>query len=884
VNLSLIPARPAIVGASPDSLVESPSAANVNLTGGYFSSTVSAFFDGLGAAQKVSSTAGNSPTRQLSVTIPAQTELATPGLYPVVLQNSALAPPAPGMSAVNFAVEPAIKDIPTAASATLTVGVSPSSVALNLAAGTAIVTNKNDNTVSVINLLATPPVVTATIPVGHTPTGVAVDDVLSPALALVVNNADNTVSVINLNTNSVTSTVSLAGFTPAGSAPLSIGVSNTSHRALVANQNTNQATVIDLLTPNPAASCNAAPCPLFAVGGSQRPVSTGQSPQVGIDPRLNWAVTTAGGGGTITFIDLGRAATAGDSGRNPLVVGTLNISTTIEGIGINTETHRVLLGDPSGPANLSPGVATFSLLNDAVSSFSTELGFTSAAINSLTNVGVVVNTNANSATIFELANGIALQTVSVGTSPVAVAVDQVSGNAVVVNQGDGSAPGSVSILSLGSRTSGGSFRTLHIVEASPAITFTPPAGALTLTINGSGFGPGSQVLLDGAPVPIQSVSANGRQIVVSVPAAMLGSARRYVLLVQNAAGSPPSVLSNASDLTVIQPVSVGNSPFGVAIDTDRDLAVVTNSGDNTVSLVQLTTGTVVAPPIPVGTSPQGVAVISRLGAAVVANNGSASITAIDETGALSPATAVLCATTNQCIDPTGIATNSDLAQIAVTSNNQTVVPATGNVNFFSLATGTITPTALGLTPNVDQDPTALAMDPDPLVNVTAVACGLVPTSTTTQAGSIDIVTPGSSAIQDRIAGLEDPTGVLFDPLNQVFLVANSASNNIVILDPSTLTTSVVNVGIDPTSIDYNFQTSTLVTVNSASNTMSVVDYLCPPNGTTCPAPQVRTILGVNGSQPFSTLLQFAVAIDPKLNLAVVVDPANHRVLLVPLPH
>jgi hypothetical protein len=28
----------------------------------------------------------------------------------------------------------------------------------------------------------------------------------------------------------------------------------------------------------------------------------------------------------------------------------------------------------------------------------------------------------------------------------------------------------------------------------------------------------------------------------------------------------------------------------------------------------------------------------------------------------------------------------------------------------------------------------------------------------------------------------------------------------------------------------------------------------------------------------------AVAIDPKLSLAVVVDPDNNRVLLVPLPH
>ena len=66
-------------------------------------------------------------------------------------------------------------------------------------------------------------------------------------------------------------------------------------------------------------------------------------------------------------------------------------------------------------------------------------------------------------------------------------------------------------------------------------------------------------------------------------------------------------------------------PVGVAVDTDRDLAVVTNSLDDTASLVSLTpvipdfspeslgdTG-IVGLPISVGTTPQGVAVIPRLG-------------------------------------------------------------------------------------------------------------------------------------------------------------------------------------------------------------------------------------------------------------------------------
>ena len=95
------------------------------------------------------------------------------------------------------------------------------------------------------------------------------------------------------------------------------------------------------------------------------------------------------------------------------------------------------------------------------------------------------------------------------------------------------------------------------------------------------------------------------------------------------------------------------------------------------------------------------------------------------------------------------------------------------------------------------------------------------------------------------------------------------------------------MGINPTSLDYNFQTSTLVTVNTTSNTMSVVQYQCPPgNGqvVNCPAPRTRVILGLPDSGQVSQLKQFAVAIDLKMNLAVVVDQNNDRVLLIPLPH
>ena len=137
------------------------------------------------------------------------------------------------------------------------------------------------------------------------------------------------------------------------------------------------------------------------------------------------------------------------------------------------------------------------------------------------------------------------------------------------------------------------------------------------------------------------------------------------------------------------------------------------------------------------------------------------------------------------------------------------------------------------------------------------------------------------AIVGRVSSLQNPSGVVFDPVNQVFLTVNSLVNNIVITNPATLTSSNVSVGIAPTSVDYDFQTSSLVTVNAGSHVMSVLDYACPPTvpAPACSVPQVRAVLGLGGAQTSSLVLgPNAVAIDPKLGLAVLVDPDNNRVL------
>lgn len=884
--------RPAIVASAPDSFSQNPGASvTLTLTGGFFSSASTALFNG----SSTGITTGVVSSRQLSVGIPAGS-LGTPGLYPVTVQNAGISAPAASMSAVNVAVTPAATNIPTAPIANLGVGTSPTAVAVDYASGIAVVANSGSNNVSLINLRATPtPAIAGTIPVGTAPTGVAVDDLLPHHIAVVVNSGDQTISTIDLTTGTVTSTLSVAigptAGSPAGPAPIpySVGINSLTHRAVVAYQSFNEATILDVSTGTPVI--------VQQIGGDPTaPLGTGTTPQIAVDEQLNWAIVTPGGGGaqTTNIVDLGHNAINGDVVRAPEVVASLALSTT--GVGISSETHQALFTTPNA-GNLT----SFSLMDTRVNSITftnagitvDQLGFSAAGVNPLENLGIAVNGLNSTAAIVDLESGNVLQTVSgLGASPQAVAVDPVSNLAVVANQGSSS----VSLVSLGP-----ALNPLQIVEASPAITFTSGT-PLTLTVTGGAFSASSVVRLDQVPVPtaVVATTCSGapavcRQLTATVPASMVGGARNYAVDVATP-GTTSTAVSNVTPLTVVQPVIVGNAPVGVAVDTDRDLALVTNSGDGSVSLVALSPTTpvgisqsaagavgTIGAPLTVGTNPLGVAVIPRLGLAIVANNGSNNASLVDETQTFGPQTVSPCGSTGgSCTGPTAAAINQDTAQAVVTNAgilNDTAAPSSISFGTITPATATAGP-SLGSTStdgNVDQNPVSVAIDPNPIpVNpgVNYVAVG-----TASQASTVEVINQ-SNLIPQRVPGFQNPTGMIFDALNQVFVVANSLNNNLVLLDPNTLVQTPVRVGINPTAVDYDIQTSTLVTSNLSSHMLSILNYACPPSSgnTACLSPQVQAVLGLGGSQ------QFSVAVDPNLNIAVVADQPNNRILLVPLPH
>src|SRR6266849_2633260 len=480
---------------------------------------------------------------------------------------------------------------------------------------------------------------------------------------------------------------------------------------------------------------------------------------------------------------------------NPLATVVVGNAT---GIAINPETEKVMLADPT--TNM---LTFFSVLDQAVTNFapdscaSTLTCAFAAAVNPLTDTGVSVAPATNKASIVNPRAmnqaSFLITTVDVGTGPKAIAIDPGSNLAVVANEGSNN----VSILSLGAVSGPGAIRPLHITQlalprdrqfnpSNPTATLASTAD-LTLTVIGKGFVSGSRLRLDETQLPAPT-SVTDRQMTVTVSGAtFLTSARRYAVDVLN----PGGTRSNVTDLTVIQPVDVTSTgctapaPRAVAIDAERNLALVTNTGCKNVSLIDLTSGTVTASsPVAVGSNPQGVAVISRLGKAVVTNRGDNTASVID----LTKSPPAVSSPVTLGTEPIGVAINQDTAQAAVANSGS------NTVSLFSTDTGTTTPAVT--TVSVDQRPVAVAID-----SIRNLA--LVANSSGNTLNQIDL-SQGAPAVGQRYFCQQNPTGVVFDAASNLFVAACALGNSLILVDPVAQQSASLRVGINPTSIANNF--------------------------------------------------------------------------------
>src|SRR6266404_1573190 len=560
-----------------------------------------------------------------------------------------------------------------------------------------------------------------------------------------------------------------------------------------------------------------------------------------------------------------------------------------------------------------------------VSSGSPELGATNVAFQPFSNTAVSFNPLLNQVSLLDptalqrLAiiatgqNGVAtgcttgctFTTPTSVTIPGAIAVDSVHNLAFAVNSGSSN----ISEIKLGR------IKTVQIQQVitpaidaptipvpaqfSQAVKITSgvaPAPVGPVRILGAGFTNPSQVRLDGVALPGGVTFISSEELDVTIPVTMpnpsgpnpigiLTGPRHFALDVVNTLG----IGSNVMDFTVVEEVPIPDcsgtaaAPGGVAIDELHNIALVTNTACHQVSVISLDPannfGTVLKV-IQTGGTPTDVAVLPRLtitgqaaggsGVAVVTNNSANTVTILD-LASLAPVTGVTDITVGTA--PSGVAINpeTNLAVIANTGSNS--VSTLDLTPLTKSPIGTLAPATVA----VNQNPIAVAIDPDRGTNGRglAVVTTLQLNGASTPFGALDAIDIGGAvpvkSSSASISGLlSTPTGIVFDPAVSpaLFYATSTQGNQITAFNPTTGGVSSIKVGINPMAIAYNFQSSTILTVNALSNSISIVDSQTF---------RTKATLGIGGNSRFST------AIHTLTNLAVIADQANNRVLLFPVP-
>jgi len=446
------------------------------------------------------------------------------------------------------------------------------------------------------------------------------------------------------------------------------------------------------------------------------------------------------------------------------------------------------------------------------------------------------------------------------------------------------------------------------------LTCVPPAGSPAGTcdlagvqIFGTGFASGLQVRLDSVDITSQggaitNIAANGREVDVTIPHFFLSAPHHYALDVVS-----QGVQSNVAEFLVIQSVDlskvctdssgnpVNTQPTSVAIadqianGTFSPLGLVSVTGCNSIVALDLnpasaTFGQMIGKPFGVGPSPQGIAISQPLGLAVVANHGGNTASIVDLTPLpQSPPTQKVPDVTVGT-SPSGVAID-DATGAAIVTNTGSNSVSLINLALLFPDTGTPPTTLTSTLVTGILNPLAVAIDPDRGTNnqgIAVVSASQLVNGSSPQ-GALDVVEIGfatpilSTTISSGFVS-STPTGIVFDPTvvtgttnPGVFYANSSGTNSIVAFNPDGGSPGSANVGVNPTSLAINPQTGAMLTANSASNTISIVDTLSSPFKT-------RQTLGLPGSPTFG------VAIDQFTNLAVIVDQANMRVLLFPMPN
>ena len=281
--------------------------------------------------------------------------------------------------------------------ATIGVGDSPYGVAVDPAAGTAYVTNFHGGSVSVIDEATS--TVTATIGVGSDPAGVAVDP--ADGTVYVTNEFSGTVSVIDEANGAVTATIHV------GTYPEGVAVDPSTHTAYVTNYGDGSVSVIDEATSTVTATIHVG----FYPAG------------VAVDP-ADGTVYVTNSPGSVSVINEATGA----------VTATIPVGSGPKGVAVDPSTHTVYVAN-----SINGSVSVIDAATSAVTAtIPVGSGPAGVAVDPASGTAYVTNFNGGASgtvSVIDAATGAVTATIGVGSGPYGVAVDPTTHAAYVANYG-----------------------------------------------------------------------------------------------------------------------------------------------------------------------------------------------------------------------------------------------------------------------------------------------------------------------------------------------------------------------------------------------------------------------------------------------------------------
>lgn len=262
--------------------------------------------------------------------------------------------------------------------------------------------------------------------------------------------------------------------------------------------------------------------------------------------------------------------------------------------------------------------------------------------------------------------------------------------------------------------------------------------------------------------------------------------------ISNSADDTVSVI-NTSDNTVTATVSVGDEPWGVAVDPDGDYVYVTNKSGANVSVISTYYNTVTAT-IDVGSDPWGVAVTPNGDYIYVANYSDNTVDVISASASI--------ATVDVGVAPSGVAVDPDGDYVYVTNNSD------ATVSVISTSNNEVTDTV-----DVGNGPLGVAVTPN----------GDYVYVTNNSDDTVSVIRTSDNTVTATVRVRNGPWGVAVHPNGNYVYVTNSLADTVSVIRTSDYDVTTVGVGNGPWGVAVNLDGDYIYVANNLEATVSVIN-------------------------------------------------------------